>query len=120
MVFNLLQNIGRREAGVDDEVRRRLVAADARRQRGDLPAQRADALLVTQALVFPTSRRREGVVDQVQLVSVVLTVQIVADLGPVGEAERLARLLRDEQTVVHRTGAVTGPELVRSGVGVDR
>jgi hypothetical protein len=56
----------------------------------------------------------------VQLVAGLSTIDVVADLRAVADAERLARLLTDEDARVGGLGAVARTELVGVRVGLDR
>src|SRR5690606_35585020 len=114
------QTVGVDLGGVDGDGRRRLEARHLDRSRGDLPAEGDGLGRVVDRRVRLLRRSREGAVDQVQLVPVVGTVNVVADAGTVRQPEGLARLLTDRHTSHRSRRATALSELVRVGERLDR
>src|SRR5690606_31145892 len=91
-----------------------------RNRRGrNLPAEGDRLRRVIDGGVRPLRRSREGPVDEVDLVGVVLTLGVVTELGPVSQPEGLSVLLTDGDALHRRSRAIALAELVRVGEGLD-
>src|SRR5690606_6775555 len=119
------QSIGVHLGGIDHQSGRRLVVdtgdlPNLDRGGRELPRERDGLGRVVDSGVSLLRRSGESPVNKVQLVAVVLTIQVVAELGAVGQTEDLAGLLPDEDARSGCGGAVALTELVRVREGLDR